>query len=154
MANLKYLGVIIDNRNERNGEIVNRIQKVHMTYYKYKNIMRSKTISRGTKIRVYGVVTYRAETMNLTKREKLWLFEKKKIVIRIYGPEKVAEVEYRRLMNAEIQKVLRGEDIVNNLKIQRLRWYGDIRRMKDNREVKRITMWKPNFKTSRGRPRL
>lgn len=86
-------------------------------------------------------MTYGAETMNLTslEQEKLRIFERK-IIRRIYGLKKVAEGEYRRLMNFEIKNMLKGEDIVNIIKVQRLRWYGHIRRMGDSRDIRKITM--------------
>ena len=67
------------------------------TYYKYKSITRSKEISRKTKMRICRVVirpvvTYGAETTNLTEgeEEKLRRFERK-----IYSPKKVVSDELR-----------------------------------------------------------
>ena len=93
--------------------------------------MKSKEISRKTKMRIYrvtiqSVITYGAETMIVTKdeEEKLRRFERK-----IYRPKKVVEGVYQRLMNSEVQERLQVEDIVIAIKTQRLRWYGRIRRM-------------------------
>ena len=89
----KYLGVMINNRNDRGRETEHRIQACNRTFYKYKSVRKSKEINRKTKMKVYKVatrpaVTYGVETMILIKDEgeKLRRFEKK-IMRKIYGPK-------------------------------------------------------------------
>lgn len=146
VESFKYLGVIINNKNEKKQEIDQRIQAGHRAYYKYKNIMTDKKISRNTKLRVNKtairtIVIYGAETMSLTKfdEEKMKIFERK-IIRRIYGLKKIVEGEYRRLMNIEIKYISNQEDIIKIIKIQRLRWYAHIKRMGNDKEVKKITI--------------
>ena len=117
--------------------------------------MESKEVSRKTKMRVCRVairpaVTYWAETMILTKgeEEKLRRFERK-----IYGPKKVVEGVYQRLMNSEVQEKLQGEDAVKAIKTRRLRWYGHVRRIWEENVMKKVTEWRPNFERARGRPK-
>ena len=62
-----------------------------------------------------------------------------KIVTKIYGSKKVVEGVYQRLMNSEVQKRLQVEDIVEAVKIQRLRWYGHIGRMGEEKIVEKMT---------------
>ena len=44
--NLKYLGVMINNKDDRSRETEHRIQASNWAYYNYKSIMKSKEISR------------------------------------------------------------------------------------------------------------
>jgi hypothetical protein len=41
----------------------------------------------------------------------------------------------------------------NNFTAQRLRWFGHIQRMEDDRMVKKLTNWKPFGKRPAGRPK-
>lgn len=159
VENFKYLGVMINNKNQRKQEIDQRIQAGHRAYYKYKTIMKDKSISRDTKRRVYKaairpVVIYGMEAMTLTnaEQEKLRIFERG-IIRRIYGGKKIAEGIFRRLMNSEIRTILRGEEIVRIIKVQRMRWYGHLKRMGNDKQVKKVTMWRPNTARPKGRPK-
>ena len=128
---------MINNRNDRNRETEHRIQAGNLAYYKYKSITKRKEIRRKTKMRVYtvgirSVVTYGAKTM---EEEKLRRFERK-----IYGPKKVVEGIYQRLMNSGVQERLQGEDIVKAIKAESLRWWhGHIRKMGEEKIVMKMT---------------
>ena len=87
---------MINNRNDRSRDTEHIIQAGNWACYKYK-YMKSKEMSRKTKMRVYRVairpaVSYGAKTMILTKgkEEKLRRFERK-IVRKIYGPKKAVK---------------------------------------------------------------
>lgn len=160
VLNFKYLGTIVDDKNEKSVEINQRIQAGHKAYFKYKMYMKSKRISKNTKMKIYKaairpVATYAAETMCLTSRdeEKLRIFERK-IIRKIHGPKKIGEDEYRRLMNCEIKEILKGEDIVKIIKAQRIRWYGHISRREESSTLRKITNWKPSGNRARGRPKI
>ena len=56
-------------------------------------------------------------------------------------------------MNSEVQERLQGQDIVKAIKTQKLRWYNHIRTMGEDKVVKKLTEWKPNFIRARGRPK-
>jgi hypothetical protein len=45
------------------------------------------------------------------------------------------------------------EDIIRFIKSQRLRWWGHVYRMEDERNVKRLKQWKPIATRPSGRPR-
>ena len=84
--------------------------------------------------------------MILTKgeEEKLRRFERK-IVGKFYGAEKLMEGFYQRLINSEDQERFPEEDIVEAIKTQKLRWYGHIRSMGEEKVVKKVTKWKPTL---------
>ena len=146
---------MINNRNVRSSETEHTIQTGNRAYYKHKNITKSKVISRETKtvyrLAIRPVVTYEAETMILTKdeEEKLSRFGKK-IVRKIYGPNRVIEGVYQRLMNSEVWERLQGEDVVKVIKTQRLR---NIRRIGEEKIVKKVRERKSNFRRTGGRPK-
>ena len=75
----------------------------------------------------------------------------RKVVRKIYDPRRVAETVYQKLMNSDVQERFQGQDIVKNVKTQRLRWYGHIRRMGEEKVVSKVTEWKPDFRRTRGR---
>ena len=159
VENFKYLGSIINNKNERSIELKQRIQAGHKAYHKYKTFMKHNRISKNTKLRIYKtairpVVTYGAEAMCLTKKdEEISNIFERKIMRRISGPIKINEEEYRRLMNYEIEEMMKGESIVKIIKSQRIRWYGHVNRRKESSMLKRITKWRPDENRMRGRPK-
>ena len=71
---------------------------------------------------------------------------------RIFGPTKENQI-WRIKTNEELDKLIRHKNIVNYIKAQRLRWFGHVQRMSDNRTVKKIFNWKPLTKRSQGRPK-
>ena len=145
--NFKHLDVTTNNKNDRTRETDHKIQAGNRACCKCSSIMKSKEISRETKMRVYRVairpvVTYRTETMIVTnEEEKLRRFGRK-----IYGPKNVVEEVHQKLMNSEVQKRLQEENIVKAIKTQRLQWYDRIRRMGEENVV---TEWRPDFRRAR-----
>ena len=110
---------------------------------------------RVYRVAIHPVVTYRGETMILTKseEEKLRRFERK-IMRKIYGSKRLLGGTYPRQMNSEVHERLRGKDIVNAIKTQRLRSYGHISRMGEEKVVRKVTEWKPDFRRARERPKI
>lgn len=153
----KYLG---KNINDRGEDIKERIQAGNRAYYSNKNILKDKSISKRTKLRIYKglirpVVMYAAETLCLTKREEehLRIWERRILRI-ILGPKKISNTEYRSKMNHELLEEIKGKDIVRTIKAQRLRWIGHIWRSNDDKMIKRITLWQPTLVRRKGRPRM
>jgi endonuclease/exonuclease/phosphatase family metal-dependent hydrolase len=160
VENFKYLGVNVNEKNERSAEIKERIQAANKAYWKYQRYLTDHHISRATKIKIYKaairpVATYAAETMRLTNtdEENLGIFERK-VLRKIAGPRRTEEGEYRILMNHEIRDIIEGEDIVGFVKAQRLRWFGHVQR-RDTQHILRKTLnWRPVEGRPRGRPRI
>ena len=67
----KYLGVMINNRNDRRREKEHRIQAGNWVYYKYKSIMKSKEINRKTTMKVYKVGIQEKMILRKGEEEKL-----------------------------------------------------------------------------------
>ena len=94
--------------------------------------------TRTTELKIYKtpirpVVTYAAETWVLSKEDEntLRIFERK-IITRICGPV-IENNMWRIRSNSEINKILRGEDLVRYIKSLRLRWMGHVEGMENER---------------------
>ena len=93
VAEFIYLGTLICNDNRIEKEIQRLILAGIRTYFATIGLLKSRLLSRATKILLYKklirpVVTYGAETWTMTKKEEeaLLIFERK-ILRRIYGPK-------------------------------------------------------------------
>lgn len=153
-----YLGAEVNNCNRTNSEIQRRIMIGNKVYYTNTKLIKSRILSRKTKLKIYKtlirpVVTYGAETWNITSKDanRLRTFERK-IIRRIYGP--IYEKDTWRIRtNHEINEIIENEDIVRFTKAQRLRWIGHIERMTEDRIPKRIYKSSITGRRIKGRPR-
>jgi hypothetical protein len=84
------------------------------------------------------VVTYRAETWTMTKKEEqaVLIFERK-IFRRIYCI-KYEGGEWKSRTNRELEELSKGENIVKWIKGQRISWLGHLERMEEDRMPKKI----------------
>ena len=81
----------------------------------------------------------------------LLIFERK-ILRTIYGPGK-EQNNWSIRTNSEVRTLTGGVNIVRYIEAQRLRWFGHIQRMEDDRMVKKLTNWKPFGKRPVERPK-
>ena len=111
----------------------------------YRNFLKIKNISKKLKLRLKNTITektltYASETLTLTKRDRkqLNIFERK-VYIRILGPVYDNEKEnWRILTNKEIYVMVRKPTITETIRLKRLRWFGHVQRMEENRIPKRV----------------
>jgi hypothetical protein len=98
-------------------------------------------------------VTYVSETWVLKETiiQKLLVFERK-ILRRIFGPTKENQI-WRVKTSEELDKLIKHKNIINDIKAQRLSWFGHVQRVPDTGTVKKIFNWKPLTKRSQGRPK-
>jgi hypothetical protein len=120
--------------------------------------LKSKEVSRQTKIRVYKTIlrptlTYACETWVMTNKEKqrLEIWERK-ILRRIFGGKRT-DFGWERRTNAEIYQLFDDTSISDFIKSRRLQWLGHLERMDESRNVKTIAWKAPDSKRKRGRPR-
>lgn len=94
IRSFNYLGVHIDKNNSRVEESRRRIQSGNKAYYANKILLKDKTLTKETKLKIYKtlirpVFTYAAETMCMLRMEaKAVLVLERKILRTILGPKK------------------------------------------------------------------
>jgi hypothetical protein len=82
--------------------------------------------------------------------KKLIIFERK-ILRRMCGPTKEKDGTWRIKTNEELDHLIKQNNIINQIRAQRLSWFGHVQRMSDNRMVKKIYKRKPITTRLQGR---
>jgi hypothetical protein len=101
------------------------------------------------------MLTYASETWTLTKRDRkqLNIFERK-VYRRILGPVYDNKKEnWKILTNKEIYASVKKPTIIETISLNRLRWFGHVQRMEENRTPKRVLYMNLGTTRLRGRPR-
>jgi len=127
----KYLGTILTSDNNNKTEINRRLHAGNGCYYATNTLLKSRLLSRNTKVRIYKTIikpvfTYGCETWVLTKGEenKFKVFENK-VIRKIYGPKKDEETGgLRKLHNDELHALYGSPNINRELKARKIRWAG------------------------------
>lgn len=158
VTSFKYLGAQFNEALEEEEEIQARIVSANKAFFSIAHVMKSRLVSRTTKLRLYKtlirpVVTYACETWTLKKTlaDKIDVFERR-ILRRILGPVRENQV-HRQRKNRELYLLYGDMQLSHFIRIQRLKWLGHIHRMDDSRTVKRLYIGHPEGVRARGRPR-
>jgi len=156
----KYLVTTLTNQNCIAEEIKSRLIPESACYHSMQNLLSSRLLSKNLKIQIYRniilpIVLYGCETWSLTLREerKLRVFENR-VLRRIFEPRRDEVTgEWRRLHNEELNDLYSSPNIVRVITSRRMRWFGHVARMGEEREVYRVLVGKPEGKRPLGRPR-
>ena len=150
----EYLGSLITWGNNCSEEIRRRIGKAAGTMASLRHVWNGKKLTIQNKIRilttcVFSVLLYASETWTLkeTDKKKLLAFEMK-----CY--RRILRISWKDMMkNEDIRKTIaREEIIIDTIKKRKLRLFGHICRMNDNRLIKHTIFAKIDRKPRRGRP--
>jgi hypothetical protein len=159
VGEFKYLGSLITENNDNNTEIKARIMAGNKSHYSVLPLLRSKAVSRTTKIRMYKtiirpVLLYGSEAWCLMANgEKNLCIWERKVLRKIFGLKCVAG-NWRRKTNEEVKQLYGELDIVTEIKKGRLRWLGHVERMSEERVVKKLYQNIPEGSRNVGRPML
>ncbi|PSN39817.1 hypothetical protein C0J52_18431 [Blattella germanica] len=146
VAEFKYLGALITNRNEIQKEIKHRLNSGSACYYALQGLLSSKRLSRNIKLKIYKTV--------ILPEKRLRVFENK-VLRKIFGAERDEETgEFRRLHNTELMNLYGKSAIIRKIKSHRLRWAGYVARLGNERGVRRILEGKPEGKHTVGRLKM
>jgi hypothetical protein len=92
-------------------------------------------------IRLRPIVAYGCETWILSVRDvKNLVVLERHILRRIYGPVQ-SEQGWRTSNNDELDKLMKGEDVVKYIRVQGTKWWGHLERMEKTKTVRKITEW-------------
>ena len=149
-----YLGSKITECGKSTDEIKCRIGKAGSAFGSLNKIMRARNINLRTKMNIYNatvlsILLYGSETWTITKVDsnKLDAFHHKCL-------RKVLGVTYRdRIKNCDIIKRTKQQKISEIIRNRRLRWFGHVARMNDERFPKKVLAWEPTMRRRPGRPR-
>ena len=155
VSNFTYLGAIISADGTINRELSARIQKASGAFHQLGSIWQSRNIRTPTKIRIYKaavltILLYGSEVWNTTK-EQIQRFE----VFYQRCLRKILKVEWLYFVsNAEVLERAKIKPVETFISAARLRWFGHVVRMPEERVPNYLLDWKPTHgKRSRGRPR-
>ena len=125
------------------------------SYYSVLPLLRSKALSRKTKIRMHKTITRPVVLCgseawclmaNGEKNLRIW---ERKVLRKIFGPICAAGY-WRSRTNEEVRQLYGELDIVTEMKKGRLRWLGRVERMSEERVVKRLYQNTPEGSRSVG----
>lgn len=153
-----YLGSQVNSENSISEEIRRRITLGNRSYFSLQKLFRSKSLHRSLKCQLYKalvrpVVMYGSEAWCMTQNDErtLLVFERR-ILRSIFGGVKIGE-SWRRRYNYELAEAYAEPDIVKCIEINRLRWFGHVLRMGEERVPLRMLNGHPDGTRRKGRPK-
>ena len=103
-------------------DIKERIAAGNRAYHVHRKLFTSKLISQNVKLQIYNTlfrptVTYASKTWVLKTNmiNKLMIFERR-IMRKIFGPTRTNDDYWRIKTNQEINKILKGQNIIGFIK--------------------------------------
>lgn len=158
VENFKYLGSIVNKENDELVEIKERILRANKAYFSMIDLLKSQTIHRNNKIRLYKtiirpILCYGCETWTMQSKaeERLNSFERR-ILRRIFGPVQ-DEKGWRIRYNSELYQLYKDMEVSRFIKFRRLQWAGHVVRMDEKRIARRSFTQQMHGKRIVGKPR-
>jgi hypothetical protein len=151
VTQFRYLGMNITNQNLIQKEMKRRLNASNVCYHSVQNLFSSRLLSKNIKIITLPVVLYGWKTWSLilTEEHRVRLFEKR--VLRIYGPKrKEMTGGWRKLYNEELHNLYSSPSIIRIIKSRRMKWAGNVARMRKKGNAYVILVGKPEGKRPLG----
>ena len=95
------------------------------------------------------IMMYGAETWSITRRQESRIQATEMRILRAI----IGKTRRDRIRNERVRQEVRVAPVMRRIEAARLRWWGHLERMQENRIAKRRWNWTPNGRRPRGRPR-
>ncbi|KAI5725714.1 hypothetical protein M8J77_019224 [Diaphorina citri] len=151
----KYLGSILSQNGKIEEEVTNRIKVAGNFYSSIRSIIWNKHVPTKCKREIYKtyyipILTYGSETWTVRKKEESRIqAAEMKFLRSILG-----KTRRDRIRNDEIRRTIGVEKLQERIEHQRLRSFGHMKRMENNRLPKKFYEYQPEGKRPKGRPRM
>lgn len=153
--NVTYLGTQIAANGGSTQDIQSRISKGKVAIRQLHPLIRNQTLSKNVKRRLYktiveSIATYGSEVWEISKgnENKLTAMEMD------YWRRSCGLTLLDKVRNEEIRRKAEVSfNIIDTIEIKRLKWYGHLNRMGEERWPLKLWNWKPTSHRRRGRPR-
>ena len=149
-----HLGVNVGGNNLQEVEINNRIAKYNSNVGMVYPLLRDRNIPRRCKIIIYQsilkpILMYGSEVWSLTTKTESRLQAAEMRVLRLI----MGVTSRDQMRNSRIGEELKVTPLLEDTERGKLRWYGHVIRMEEERKQKKYLMWQPPGKRPVGRPR-
>ena len=153
-ASFNYLGVLFDEENKHQTEITNRLNKYNGNVNALYPILKDKNVPSKAKVIIYTkvlrpILIYGAETWSLTKKSESRVQAAEMRVLRMI----LGVTRRDRIRNDVIRERLNITSVLKIIEKSKLRWYGHVKRMEENRYPRKYLDWIPQGRRPVGRPR-
>jgi hypothetical protein len=136
VAQFKYLGTTVPNKNFTHEEIKSRLNSGNACYHSVQNLLSSRLLSKNVKIRIYKtiifpLVLYGCDTWSLTLREehRLRVFVNRLLRI-IFGLKRHEVIGGSgKLHNRELHDFYSSPSMIRMNKSRRMKWAGHVAHM-------------------------
>ena len=152
--NYCHLGVNVGTENLQETEIGNRISKYNANVVMMYPILKDKHVPKECKIIVYKsilkpILLYGSEIWSLTTKTESRLQAAEMRVLRL-----IKGVTRRdKIRNTQIRQELNVLPLLEDIERNKLRWYGHVKRMGEEKKPRKYLEWRPQGKRPVGRPR-
>ena len=153
--NYCHLGVNIREKNLQETEIQNRIAKYNRNVSMIYPLLKDRFVPRECKVVIYKtilkpILLYGSEIWALTSRTASNLQAAEMMVLRLI--KGVTRTD--RIPSVQIREELNVVPLLDDLDRKKLRWYGHVKRMSEEKKPKQFLEWFPPGKRPLGRPRM
>lgn len=151
-----YLGTQINENGGSSQEIVNRIVKGKAAIRQLHPLIWKGGLSKNVKRRLYKTVVesiaiYGSEVWEISKKNE----KKLKAMEMDFWRRSCGLTLLDKVKNEEIKRKAEVSiNIMDTIEVKRLKWYGHIQRMGEERWPQKLWHWQPATRRKRGRPRF
>ncbi|XP_066903471.1 uncharacterized protein [Halyomorpha halys] len=158
VGSFSYLGSIINENQDEEEEVRSRIYAGNRAYFSIIRLIKSKLVSRTTKFTLYKtlirpIVTYGGGTWTLSNKNINLLDRFERVNLRKILRPVCENGNWRRRKNGELFGLYKECSISSYIRIKRLKWFGHVMRMSEERVAHKLYSYVPDGVRHCGRPK-